>query len=236
MYKPFLAPHQAIKLCLAVICSVTIFSACKQASSTSGQSGSDTGSIPHLEKRGAGKQLIVDGKPFLVLGGELHNSSATNAAYLNPLLARLDTMHLNTVLAAVTWELTEPTEGKYDFSLVDSVLDGARKNHLKVALLWFGTWKNGLSHYVPAWMKADYKRFPRMHIKGGFPVESITPFCDAAMKADANAFAALMTHVKELEAQQTEQTVVMMQVENEVGLIGDSRDRGPEAEKAWQDQ
>jgi len=215
-------------LLMPTICLLLALSSCKQK-----PENKDTAAIPHLEIRGGVKQLIVDGKPFLILGGELHNSSATNAAYLNPLLARLDTMHLNTVLAAITWELTEPTEGKYDFSLVDSVLNGARKNHLKVVLLWFGTWKNGLSHYAPAWMKTDYRRFPRMHVKGGFPVESITPFCDDAMKADANAFAALMKHVKEVDAQQT---VIMMQVENEVGLIGDSRDRGPEAEKAWQDQ
>lgn len=189
--------------------------------------------IPHLEKRGMATQLIVRGKPFLVLGGELHNSSATSAAYLDPLLVRLDSMHLNTVLAGITWELTEPQEGKYDFSLVDSVLAGARRNHLKVCLLWFGTWKNGLSHYAPAWVKTDYKRFPRMHIRGGLPVEAITPLSSEAMQADANAFAMLMKHVKAVDE---DQTVIMIQVENEVGLLGDSRDRSPEAEKEYQQQ
>ncbi|PTQ94824.1 beta-galactosidase-like protein [Mucilaginibacter yixingensis] len=211
--------------------SATLLVGCDQGGSNQPDSASsDERSVPHLEKRGQATQLIVDGKPFLVLGGELHNSSATNAAYLRPLLPRLDTMHLNTVLAAVTWELTEPEKGKYDFSLVDSILTQARANHLHVALLWFGTWKNGLSHYVPAWMKTDYKTYPRMHIKGGYPVESISPLCAEALKADAGAFAALMDHVKTIDAQHT---VVMMQVENEVGLLGDSRDRGPEAEKAW---
>jgi beta-galactosidase GanA len=148
-------------------------------------------------------------------------------------MPRLDTMHLNTVLAAVTWELMEPREGKYDFSLVDSILIDARANHLKVVLLWFGTWKNGLSHYVPGWVKTDFKRFPRMHIKGGYPVESITPLSTEALKADTKAFAALMKHVKEVDAQRT---VIMMQVENLVGLIGDSRDRSPIADKAYGEQ
>lgn len=232
--KPFSWQHKAATLCCAVACSLTIFSCNQKSASTTSQSGAtDTGSAPHLEQRGPGKQLIVDGKPFLVLGGELHNSSATSAAYMNPLLARLDSMHLNTVLAAITWELTEPQEGKYDFSLVDSVLDGARKNHLRVCLLWFGTWKNSFSHYAPEWVKTDYKRFPRMHIKGGYAVESITPLSAEAMNADAKAFAALMKHVKEND---TQHTVIMIQVENEVGLLGDSRDRGPLAEKAWQEQ
>lgn len=231
--KPFSWQHKAGMLCCTVACSLIILTSCKQKTEAADQTAKDTASIPHLEVRGQAKQLIVDGKPFLVLGGELHNSSATSVAYMNPLFAKLDTMHLNTVLAAVTWELMEPQEGKYDFALVDSVLAGARKNHLRVALLWFGTWKNGLSHYAPEWVKTDYKRFPRMHIKGGFPVESISPLSAEAMKADASAFAALMKHVKEVDSQQT---VIMIQVENEVGLIGDSRDRGPLAEKAWQDQ
>ncbi|MES2275041.1 MAG: DUF5597 domain-containing protein [Bacteroidota bacterium] len=230
MYKNFyLQAHKAVMLFAAVALLSLTFSGCQKKTNQT----IDISGIPHLEKRGVGKQLIVDGKPFLVLGGELHNSSATSVAYLNPLLAKLDTMHLNTVLAAITWELSEPQEGKYDFTLVDSVLAGARKNHLHVALLWFGTWKNGLSHYVPEWMKTDYKRFPRMHIKGGYPVEAISPFCTEAMQADAKAFAAMMKHVKEID---TQHTVIMIQVENEVGLLGDSRDRGPLAEKAWQQQ
>jgi hypothetical protein len=227
----FIKKYKTVSICAFAACLISVLTSCKQKKGTSDPA--DTSAIPYLEQRGLAKQLIVDGKPFLVLGGELHNSSATSAAYLKPLLPRLDTMHLNTVLAAVTWELMEPQEGKYNFALVDSVLDGARKNHLKVALLWFGTWKNGLSHYVPEWMKTNYKRFPRMHIKGGFPVEAISPFCTEAMQADAKAFAALMKHVKEADAQHT---VILIQVENEVGLIGDSRDRGPLAEKAYQQQ
>jgi hypothetical protein len=212
----------------AAFCFSIAFIGCKQK-----EGAADNASIPHLEKRGQATQLIVDGKPFLILGGELHNNAATNAPYLKTLMPRLDTMHLNTVLAAVTWELMEPREGKYDFSLVDSILIDARANHLKVVLLWFGTWKNGLSHYVPGWVKTDFKRFPRMHIKGGYPVESITPLSTEALKADTKAFAALMKHVKEVDAQRT---VIMMQVENEVGLIGDSRDRSPIADKAYGEQ
>lgn len=186
---------------------------------------------PHLEKRGNATQLIVNGQPFLVLSGELHNSSSSSAAYLRPIWKNLKEMHLNTVLAAVTWELTEPEEGHFDFSIVDSLISNARKNNLHLVLLWFGSWKNGLSHYAPAWVKNDYKRFPRMHIKGGFPVESLTPLSNETMNADAKAFAAMMKYVKETDAAQ--QTVIMIQVQNEVGLLGDSRDRGPLAEKAF---
>jgi hypothetical protein len=228
--KFFVWQHKTRVLCMAMA-SLSGLLAGQQK--TVAQNRGSNNDAPHLEQRGKARQLIVDGKPFLILGGELHNSSATSAAYLNPLLPRLDSAHLNTVLAAITWELMEPQEGHYDFSLVDNVLTNARKNNLKVCLLWFGTWKNSFSHYAPAWVKEDYKRFPRMHIKGGYAVESITPLSTAAMEADSKAFAALMKHVKEVDAQHT---VILIQVENEVGLLGDSRDRGPLAEKAWQQQ
>lgn len=193
-----------------------------------------TSKIPHLEKRGQATQLIVNGQPFLVLGGELHNSSASSTAYMQPVWKRLAAAHLNTVLAVVSWELLEPEEGKYDFALVDDMIKDARKNGLKLSLLWFGSWKNGLSHYVPAWVKKDYKRFPRMRLKNNLPVEAITPLSEEAMKADAKAFAALMKRVKELD--EKEQTVIMIQVQNEVGLIGGPRDYSDAANKMFAQQ
>jgi len=48
---------------------------------------------------------------------------------------------------------------------------------------------------------------------------------------DARAFAALLRHVKEVDGQQ--HTVLMIQVENEVNVEGDSRDRSPVANKAF---
>src|SRR5262249_51193054 len=118
----------------------------------------------HLEKHGSTQQLVVDGKPFLILGGELGNSSASSAAYLKPHWPRLKAMNLNTVLAPVYWELIEPAEGKFDWSSLDSMLADARANDLKLVLLWFGAWKNSMSTYVPSWVKRDPRRFPRVQV------------------------------------------------------------------------
>lgn len=179
-------------------------------------------SQPRLGKNDGATQLIVDEKPFLVLGGELYNSSTSDKAFMAPLWQPLKQMNLNTVLAAVSWQLIEPQEGKFDFSLVDEILKGARSQDLKVVLLWFGTWKNGLSHYTPLWVKQDTKRFPRIQLENGKPTETISALSNEAAAADAKAFAALMQHVKAVDAQQ--QTVIMIQVENEVGVIGGTRD------------
>jgi beta-galactosidase GanA len=173
----------------------------------------------------------VNGKPFLMFAAELHNSSSSSLRYMKPIWPKLAAIPLNTVLTPVSWELIEPTEGKFDFDLVDGLIDGARQNGLRIVFLWLASWKNGMSSYAPLWVKRDTRRFPRVIEKDGNPVEILSPLGTATMEADARAFAALMHHIREVDSR--EQTVVMMQVENEVGVLGDSRDRSDMANKAF---
>ena len=187
--------------------------------------------LPHLAKQGTATQLVVDGRPFLILGGELHNSSSSSLAYVSPILARFSAGHLNTALAAVSWEMIEPEEGKFDFSLVDGLLQEARRNQLRLVLLWFGSWKNGVSTYPPVWVKTDLQRFPRALDADGKSLDILSTFSDANREADARAFAALMRHVRESDGDA--HTVLMVQVENEVGVLGESRDRSAAANKAF---
>lgn len=186
---------------------------------------------PHLRAQGSATQLVVDGAPFLVLGGELHNSSASSLSYLHPIWPRLAALGLNTVLATVSWELTEPEEGAFDFALVDGLLHEARRHGLRLVLLWFGSWKNGTSSYAPAWVKRDTRRFPRAALGDGTPVEVLSTLAEANWQADARAFAALTRHLRAVDGEA--HTVIMVQVENEVGLLGDSRDRSAAAEAAF---
>ena len=152
--------------------------------------------LPHLETRGNATQLIVDGQPFLMLGGELHNSSSSSLAYMQSVWPRLAAMHLNTVLTPIAWETTEPTEGHFDFTTVDGLLQGARDNHLHLVVLWFGSWKNTFSTYVPTWVKHDTTRFPRVQTADGSSTERLSPFSAAVTTADAHAFAALLHHLR----------------------------------------
>jgi beta-galactosidase GanA len=185
---------------------------------------------PHLEKRGVATQLIVDGKPFLMLSGELHNSSSSSLEYMRPIWPRLEAMGLNSVVTPLSWELIEPTEGSFDFTLVDGLLKQARDAHQRVVFLWLASWKNGMSSYAPVWVKRDTRRFPRVVLHGS-EVEVLSPAGVATQEADARAFAALMHHIKDVDSQN--HTVVMMQVENEVGILGDSRDHSEAADKAF---
>jgi len=189
---------------------------------------------PVLEKRGNAVQLIVDGKPFLVLAGELHNSSSSSLEYMKDIWPKLQMSGMNTVLAAVEWALVEPEEGNFDFSLIDGLVEDARKHNLRLVLLWFAAWKNGQSHYVPEWVKTDFKRFPRVKTQNGKSLEILSPMSKVTAEADACAFTAMMKHVKVIDSEK--RTVIMVQVQNEVGVLGATRDFSAMAEKAFSTQ
>ena len=171
----------------------------------------------------AGGQLIVDGKAYLILGGEIGNSSSGTSVQADEILPRLAQMHINTVLIPVAWEQIEPVEGRYDFSILDHWIDTARQQHLHLVLLWFGSWKNAFSSYAPAWVKQDTKRFPRALSVEGLNTEILSTLGAETERCDARAFSALMEHVRNKDSDQ--QTVLMVQVENEVGYLGRGRDR-----------
>jgi beta-galactosidase GanA len=186
---------------------------------------------PRLVKKGTATQLVVQGKPVLMLGGELGNSSASSATYMAPHWKRLKDMHVDTVLAPVQWEMIEPDEGRFDFSSVDQMLKDARANDLKLVILWFGAWKNSMSTYVPSWVKRDAARFPRAQLPNGQGVEILSSMAPATLQADQKAFAALMAHLKVVDDKQN--TVLMTQVENEIGMLPVVRDYGPLADAAF---
>ena len=189
-------------------------------------------SIPKIIEKNGRHALLVDGQPFLILGGQAHNSSAWTGMLPNVWQA-IDAMHANTLEVPIYWEQIEAQPGKFDFSLVNTLLVQARKHNKHLVLLWFATWKNGSSHYMPEWMKREPSKYPNITGKKGKPVDSPSPHSKAAMVADAKAFAEVMKYLKVADLQHT---VLMVQVENEPGAWGSVRDYSPEAQKLFQGQ
>jgi len=181
--------------------------------------------IPFLLKKGNTTQLIVEGKPFIILGGELGNSSSSTVHYMQPVWPKLKAMNLNTVLVPVYWELIENEERKFDFSLIEQLISEARNNKLKIVFLWFGSWKNSMSCYVPAWVKLNQEKFPRAKDDKLRSQEILTPFSENNLQADLNAFEKLMNFIKDFDGKN--HTVIMVQVENEIGMLPTARDYYP---------
>lgn len=185
---------------------------------------------PRLERKGNTAHIVANGKPMLMIGGEMGNSSASTLEDVRKYFSHLHKLGLNTVLAPVSWELIEPEEGHFDMTTVENILSEARKNELKVVVLWFGAWKNSMSCYTPSWFKRDTKRFPRAHMKNGMPVEEASSLSKNVLEADKRAFCKLMDYLRENDK---EETVVMVQVENEIGMINVPRDYSADATKLY---
>src|SRR5665213_977876 len=186
--------------------------------------------IPRIIEKDGRHVLLVDGKPFLILGGQAHNSSAW-PGMLPKLWLAVETMHTNTLEVPIYWEQIEPQPGRFDFSLVDTLLTQSRKHKAHLVLLWFATWKNGSNHYMPQWMKTDAAKYPNITGIKGQPVDSPSPHSEATLEADIHAFSAVMRYLKKADMQHT---VIMVQVENEPGAWGSIRDYSPLAQKLFE--
>jgi hypothetical protein len=186
--------------------------------------------MPKIIEKDGRHALLVDGKPFLILGGQAGNSSAW-PGILPHVWSAVEKMHANTLEVPIYWEQIESQPGKFDFSLIDTLLIQSREHKVHVVLLWFATWKNGSNHYMPGWMKSDAGKYPNITGKNGQPVDSPSPHAKATLDADIKAFAAVMKYLKEKDPQHT---VIMVQVENESGSWGSVRDYSPVAQKLFE--
>ena len=185
--------------------------------------------LPQIVTRDGKHELLVDGAPFLILGGQANNSSNYPSVLPN-VLNTIKAVHANTLEIPVAWEQIEPVEGKFDFSWVDTLVSQARANGVRLDVLWFGTWKNTNGNYRPEWVKTDTRRFPHMMTKDGKSHYVPTPLSRNNLEADKRAFVALMHHIREIDP---DHTVILVQVENETGTYDSPRDFSPEANRLF---
>lgn len=189
------------------------------------------GEMPRLIEKDGRHALLVEGRPYLMLGAQINNSSAW-PEMLPQVWPAIEAIHANTVEAPVYWEQLEAQPGRFDFTNVDALVNQAREHKVRLVLLWFGAWKNGGMHYAPEWVKADNRRFPRMLNGDRRPLDILSVHSPETLNADRTAFAALMRHVKQIDGD--EHTVLLVQVENEPGSYGTVRDFSAAAQKAFE--
>jgi beta-galactosidase GanA len=186
--------------------------------------------LPRIVEKDGRFALFVDDAPYLMLGAQVNNSSAW-PAMLPKVWPAIEFMHCNTVEMPIYWEQFEPQQGRFDYSIVDTLLTQAREHHLHLVLLWFGTWKNGSQHYMPERMKLDLEHNPHVIDRNGRAMDSPSPYSKSTLDADIHAFTAIMAHLKAADSQRT---VLMVQVENEAGTWGGVRDYSPTAQKLFE--
>ena len=188
--------------------------------------------IPQIKNDNGIPTLYVKGEPFFALSGEIHNSSASNLEYMEKnVWNNIEDLHMNSLIVPIYWELIEPVEGQYQFELLDGIIQQARKRNMHLIFLWFGLWKNSESMYVPGWMKQDTDNYFRVEKVNGEKINTISPLCEKAVQKDAQAFAEIMKHIREIDSEDS--TVLFMQVENEIGLLGTACDYSPLAQQEF---
>ena len=194
---------------------------------------------PKIYEKQGKKVLVVKDKPFIMLSGEVKNSNSSSVEYMEQVWDKADELEMNSLLLPVSWAMVEPEEGVFDFTLVDGLIEQARRREKKLGLLWFGAWKNAQCYYAPEWVKTNPERFKRAEIvKGrkfvnleqfhGMAYTTLSYLCEETKNADAKAFAEFMKHLKAVDGH--ENTVIIVQVENETGVMGSPRENSDQAD------
>jgi len=223
-----------IPLPIVFILLLALLTACNNTANSSNSDDLATHlNLPTIKETKGLKQLYVNNEPFLIFGGELLNSSASSTEHMKDIWADVRSLNVNTVFLPINWQQFEPKEGSFDYSLIDNHIESAHNNKLKLVILWFGSWKNGESHYTPDWVKTDMQRFPRMLFKDGKISTTISNINNNCLNADLKAYKKLMERIAQVDKHGT---VLMIQIENEVGLLGGTRDFSPEATKLFEQQ
>src|SRR5450759_303032 len=86
--------------------------------------------LPRLVKQNARYALMVDDAPYLMLGAQVHNSSAW-PAMLPKVWPAMEYLNVTTVDIPVYWEQFEPRQGQYDYTAIDTLLSEARRHRVR---------------------------------------------------------------------------------------------------------
>lgn len=191
-----------------------------------------TAELPRIEKRSDGQfQFLIDGEPFVILGLQWACESCFSKEVMNPLFAQAARLHANTAVLPLYWREVEPKEGRYDYAMIDERIRRAEENGLRVILLWFATWKNGEEFYAPDYIRSNPKVYRYSTDREGKKLVSLCPSCEATRERDARALSGIMAHLRDFDARHT---VIMVQVENEPGIIGSDRCYCPECNERFE--
>lgn len=168
------------------------------------------------------KHFSVNGKPFLSIGGQSHNSTAlADTDGIRFACHSVRQLGGNTVAIPVSWVRFEPKEDEYDYDSVKMMIDVVRQQELRLIVLWFGAWKNGTMEYAPSWIKRDTSRFPRVVCHDGTVTTVLSQHASVNFDREKASFCKLIQFLSDYDSERS--TVIAVQVENEAGIYGGTR-------------
>jgi len=177
-------------------------------------------SLPQIVRVDGRPRFLVGGEPFLILGVQWACESCFSRDEMNPLFPQAARLGANTAVTPLYWREIEPEPGRFSFGLLDERIALARANGLRLVLLWFATWKNAHAFYAPDYIRDDNDTYPRALDREGNRLVSLCPLGEATWERDRQALVAVMEHVRDVDDQHT---VILVQLENEPGIIGSDR-------------
>ena len=186
--------------------------------------------LPQIIKDSKQTRFLVDGRPFLILGLQWDCDSCFTPEEMNPLFPHAARMGANTVTLPTYWREIEPEPDHYDFRMLDERITQARANGLRVIPLWFATWKNACSFYAPDYIRLDDVTYQAALDRNGKPTVSKCYNAEATWQRDQAALVKMMEHIKQVDG---DHTVIMVQVENEPGVLGSDRCYCPTCNKLF---
>lgn len=178
--------------------------------------------LPYLRKTNGRSELMVNGKPFIILGFQWSCDLSSDEAYVESYLPYAREMGCNTVVIPVYWRDVEPSPGNYRLEDLRKRIFACRENGLKMGVLWFGAYKNAQLWYVPDWVYRDEVQFPRVVRKNGEIFENTAcPLGKNTLQRDKAAFLEVLKEIQRVDSE--ENTVIVVQIENEAGLLATDR-------------
>ena len=210
---------------------IRIVCACLLTATVAGPGLAQDAAMPQIRKTDGRYQFYVDGKPFMMLGGQVGNGTHL-AGQLTATWPIYKNYGANTMEFPVYWRDVEPVEGQFDFTNVQAIVRQAQASGLHLIPVWFATWKGGtFDRYIPQWVLDNKTRFPRATFADGKEAQVLSPWGEATLAADRLAFAGLLKAIKDVDA--TQHAVIIVQVENEPGVLGPVRDHSAAANKLF---
>jgi hypothetical protein len=171
------------------------------------------GSTPRAEKG----NIIVCGQPRIILYGETLEDVMTDAAdvpYYGDQFDKWRRQGLNTVGAIIQWNRFELRKDEYEYAMIDGLIEAAKARNMHLIIVWFGTWRNLQSNYVPRYVWDEKIAFPAVKKNGKQDNGRVSPHAMKCAVRDGLALQSLLARASVKDP--GHQVLIAVQVENEM--------------------